>query len=132
MAEQNNMTTPNPYRGEVSVKLGGENIILVPSFSNIVAIEREANLGLIEMASLMQNNQLRIEAIVTVLKNCCQPQRDQKQIETLVESSGLAKSYEAVAYFFASAISAGSDDGGKRQANKPGKPRAKTAIATTQ
>lgn len=98
--------THNPLRGEVSVEMGAQVFTLNPTFANLIAIENEANLGLIEMAELMQKNQLRLEVIVLVLSIASEPKLDFEAMQKLVEKVGLVKAYGAVAHFLASIITA--------------------------
>ena len=47
------MSQPNPHRGEASLQVGGETLVLRPSFSALVAAEQELGplFGLVERAS---------------------------------------------------------------------------------
>ena len=123
MSMQKLQTNHNPHRGEVVFEMDGEQVILVPTFSNLVTIEQQTQLGLIEMASLMQKNQLRLNTVISVLENSCEPPLERKHIENFVERAGLLKAYEAVTYFLASAISAGKK--GDEKSRKPGKHKTK-------
>lgn len=46
------MTTANPHRGEASLQVGGETLVLRPNFSALVAAEQELGplFGLVERA----------------------------------------------------------------------------------
>ena len=47
------MTSANPHRGEASLRVGGETLVLRPSFSALVAAEQELGplFGLVERAA---------------------------------------------------------------------------------
>ena len=98
--------THNPLRGEVRVELAGNKFTLVPTFSSLLAIETEAELGLIEMAELLQQNKLRLETMVLVLSIASEPKLDVESMQKLIEKAGVVKAYEAVASFLASIITA--------------------------
>ncbi|MCK5042171.1 MAG: hypothetical protein KAR62_07745 [Sphingomonadales bacterium] len=119
----------NPHRGEVVLNMDGEDIILVPSFNNLVATEQQTKLGLIELATLMQSNSLPLEKIVEVILCASEPEISTEVLQKQIEQNGIAKPYEAVARFLAGVISAGGAEGGKTP--KPGKSKPKVAKKTT-
>lgn len=96
----------NSIRGEISVDLAGEAVVLVPSFKNLVQIESETELGLVEMASLLQNNKLNLEAIALIISIASKSSLNVSSVEGLIEKAGLAKAYSVVAMFLASIITA--------------------------
>lgn len=63
------MTSANPYRGEASIAVGGETLLLRPSFGALVAAEQELGplFALVERAAA---GQLRLEEIAALFDHC--------------------------------------------------------------
>ena len=54
------MTTANPYRGEASLAVGGETLLLRPSFTALVAAEEELG-SLFELVERAAEGRLRLQ-----------------------------------------------------------------------
>ena len=60
------MTSANVHRGEASVEVGGETLLLRPSFSALVAAEEELG-SLFELVERAAKGELRLQQIVALL-----------------------------------------------------------------
>ena len=68
------MTRPaNPMRGEAQLQIGGRNVLLRPSFENLVAAEEEIGslFALVERAS---EGAITVAEITALLWHCIEPQ----------------------------------------------------------
>ena len=54
------MTSANPYRGEASIEVGGEALVLRPSFAALVAAEEELG-SLFELVERAAEGRLRLQ-----------------------------------------------------------------------
>ena len=63
------MTGANPHRGEASIAVGGENLILRPSFGALVAAEQELG-PLFELVERAAEGRLRLEEIAALFDHC--------------------------------------------------------------
>lgn len=111
MSDQKIAIPSNPLRGEVTLKFGQDSYRLIPSFNNLVTIEQQTGLGLIELATLMQDNQLPLEKIVEILLSSIEPKLSSSDLRKLLEAHGIATTYEALAHFLVAVFSAGSSEG---------------------
>lgn len=59
------MTKPNPYRGEANLEVGGETLVLRPSFSALIAAEEELG-SLFELVEKAAQGQLLLQHIVAL------------------------------------------------------------------
>ena len=59
------MTSANPYRGEASIAVGGETLLLRPSFAALIAAEEELG-SLFEIVERAAEGQLRLTEIVAL------------------------------------------------------------------
>lgn len=59
------MTKANPYRGEASIEVGGEILVLRPSFSALVAAEEELG-SLFELVERAAEGQLKLQQIAAL------------------------------------------------------------------
>lgn len=59
------MTTANPYRGEASLTVAGETLLLRPSFSALIAAEEELG-SLFDLVERAAEGQLRLQQIVAL------------------------------------------------------------------
>lgn len=60
------MTSANPYRGEASLAVGGETLILRPSFTALIAAEEELG-SLFELVERAAGGQLMLRQIVALV-----------------------------------------------------------------
>jgi len=63
------VSSANPYRGEAGLLVGGETLVLRPSFAALVAAEQELGplFALVERAA---EGQLRLEEITALFDHC--------------------------------------------------------------
>ena len=59
------MSKANPYRGEASITVGGETLVLRPSFSALVAAEEELG-SLFELVEQAAEGRLRLQQIAAL------------------------------------------------------------------
>lgn len=59
------MTTANAYRGEASIEVGGETLLIRPSFGALVAAEEELG-SLFELVECAAEGQLKLQQIVAL------------------------------------------------------------------
>ena len=59
------MSRANPYRGEASIVVGGETLVLRPAFSALIAAEEELG-SLFEMVERAAEGALRLQQIVAL------------------------------------------------------------------
>jgi len=59
------VTSANPYRGEASIAVGGETLLLRPSFAALIAAEEELG-SLFEIVERAAEGQLRLTEIVAL------------------------------------------------------------------
>lgn len=59
------MTSANPYRGEASIAVGGEQLLLRPSFGALIAAEEELG-SLFEIVERAAEGALRLHQIVAL------------------------------------------------------------------
>ena len=59
------MTTANPYRSEASLAVGGETLLLRPSFTALVAAEEELG-SLFELVERAAEGRLKLQEIATL------------------------------------------------------------------
>ena len=59
------MSKANPYRGEASIPVGGETLVLRPSFSALVAAEEELG-SLFELVEQAAEGRLRLQQIAAL------------------------------------------------------------------
>lgn len=59
------MTQANPYRGEASLEVGGETLILRPTFGALIAAEEELG-SLFEMVERAAQGELKLQQIVAL------------------------------------------------------------------
>ena len=59
------MTTANPYRGEATIAVSGETLLLRPTFSALVAAEEELG-SLFELVERAAEGQLRLNEIAAL------------------------------------------------------------------
>jgi hypothetical protein len=83
----------NPYRGEASLQIGGERIVLRPSFAALVAAEEELGslFGIVEQAA---EGALRLEQIVALFDHLSRGRADaisRERIGEAVVELGLAR-----------------------------------------
>ena len=86
------MTTANPYRGEASLQVGGETLVLRPSFSALVAAEQELGplFALVERASEGRLALHEIAALVDHLSAGRAPAITRERIGDALVEKGLA------------------------------------------
>lgn len=63
------MSSANPYRGEASLLVGGEALVLRPSFAALVAAEQELG-PLFELVERAAEGRLRLEEIAALFDHC--------------------------------------------------------------
>ena len=59
------MTSANPYRGEASIEVGGETLVLRPTFSALIAAEEELG-SLFEIVERAAEGLLKLQQIVAL------------------------------------------------------------------
>ena len=59
------MTSANPYRGEANIDVGGETLVLRPTFGALIAAEEELG-SLFEIVERAAEGVLRLNQIVTL------------------------------------------------------------------
>jgi hypothetical protein len=84
--------TANPHRGEASLQVGGENLVLRPSFSALVAAEEELGplFALVERASEARLGLGEIAALFDHLSTGRPPAITRERIGEAVVEKGLA------------------------------------------
>lgn len=87
------MTSANPHRGEASFMVGGESLILRPSFSALVAAEEELGplFALVERAAEGQLRLSEVAALFDHVSNDRPPAISRAKIGDAVVAAGLAK-----------------------------------------
>lgn len=86
------MTSANPHRGEGSLQVGGEALVLRPTFSALVAAEQELGplFGLVERASEGKLGLLEIAALFDHLSRGRPPAITRERIGDAIVEKGLA------------------------------------------
>ena len=87
------MTTANPYRGEASIEVAGERLLLRPSFAALVAAEEELG-SLFAMVERAAEGLLKLNEIAALFDHlsCGRPQAiTRAQIGEAVIEKGLAR-----------------------------------------
>ena len=86
------MTSANPHRGEASLVVGGEMLVLRPSFSALVAAEQELGplFGLVEQASEGKLGLGEIAALFDHLSSGRSPAISRERIGEAIVEKGLA------------------------------------------
>ena len=59
------MTSANPYRGEASIEVGGESLVLRPTFSALIGAEEELG-SLFEVVERAAEGLLKLQQIVAL------------------------------------------------------------------
>ena len=87
------MTQANAYRGEASLVVAGETLLLRPSFSALVAAEEELG-SLFEIVEQAAEGKLRLQQIVALFDHLTKSRPDsisRERIGEAVVESGLAR-----------------------------------------
>ena len=87
------MTAANPYRGEASIDVGGERLLLRPTFGALVAAEEELG-PLFEIVERAAEGALRLQQIVALFDHlsAARPKAiTRERIGEAVVEKGLAK-----------------------------------------
>ena len=87
------MSGPNPYRGEASIDVAGERLILRPSFSALIAAEEELG-SLFEIVEQAAQGQLRLSQIAALFDHLSRPRPEaitRERIGEAVVEKGFAK-----------------------------------------
>lgn len=89
-AESVTVARANPARGEAALLVGGEALVLRPSFEALVAAEEELGplFALVERAA---NGGLRLAEIAALFWHCAEPRVARDRIGAAVVEQGLAK-----------------------------------------
>lgn len=86
------MSPANPYRGEASIEVAGETLVLRPSFGALVAAEEELG-SLFELVERAAEGQLKLQQIVGLfdhLSRARAPAITREKIGEAVVERGLA------------------------------------------
>jgi hypothetical protein len=87
------VTSPNPYRGEASIEVGGERLLLRPSFAALVAAEEELG-SLFEIVERAAEGALKLQHIVALFDHLSRARPNaitRDRIGEAVIEMGLAK-----------------------------------------
>ena len=87
------MTAANPYRGEASIDVGGERLLLRPTFGALVAAEEELG-SLFEIVERAAEGALRLQQIVVLFDHLSRGRPSaltRERIGEAVVEKGLAK-----------------------------------------
>ena len=87
------MTQANPYRGEASLAVGGETLLLRPSFGALIAAEEELG-SLFDLVERAADGQLRLHQIVTLFDHLSKGRPEavtRERIGEAVVEMGMAK-----------------------------------------
>lgn len=86
------MSRANPYRGEASIEVSGETLLLRPSFGALVAAEEELG-SLFELVERAAEGQLKLQQIVALFDHLSRgrpPAITRERIGEAVVEKGLA------------------------------------------
>ena len=87
------MTSANPYRGEASLDVGGERLLLRPTFGALVAAEEELG-SLFEIVERAAEGVLKLQQIVALFDHLSRKRPEvltRERIGVAVVEKGLAK-----------------------------------------
>jgi hypothetical protein len=87
------VTTANPYRGEASLEVAGERILLRPSFTALVAAEQELG-PLFELVERAAEGRMRIDEVAALFDHLSTGRSSaitREKIGSAVVEQGLAK-----------------------------------------
>jgi hypothetical protein len=87
------VTAANPYRGEASIAVGGETLLLRPSFAALVAAEEELG-SLFELVERAAEGHLKLQQIAALFDHLSTGRPDaitREQIGEAVVASGMAR-----------------------------------------
>lgn len=87
------MTSANPHRGEASLDVGGERLLLRPSFSALIAAEEELG-SLFELVERAAAGALKLNEIAALFDHLSRARADaitRERIGEAVVEKGLAK-----------------------------------------
>jgi len=87
------LTAANPYRGEASIAVGGEMLVLRPSFAALVAAEEELG-SLFELVERAAEGQLKLQQIAALFDHLSRGRPDsitREQIGEAVVALGMAR-----------------------------------------
>jgi len=87
------MTAANPYRGEASLEVGGERLLLRPTFGALVAAEEELG-SLFEIVERAAEGVLKLQQIVALFDHLSRKRPEaitRERIGEAVVEKGLAK-----------------------------------------
>jgi hypothetical protein len=101
------MITPNPWRGEVAITLGGKNYILRPTFAALSAIEQTLGQGLVALAGKLANGAITLEELSAIIAQCVIG--DNPDIRELLVRGGVSEAVQSVSLMFA-AVFGGYDE----------------------
>jgi len=93
MSVESAHAVPNAARGEASVRVGGADLILRPSFAALCAAEKELG-SLFELVERAVAAKLHLHEIVALFWHCCVERPEELTREALGEAmtaTGLAK-----------------------------------------
>ena len=85
--------TANPHRGEASITVGGEILVLRPSFGALIAAEEELG-SLFELVERAAEGQLKLQQIVALFDHLSKGRADaitRERIGGAVVAMGMAK-----------------------------------------
>ena len=86
------MTSANPYRGEASLEVGGEALVLRPTFNPLIAAEEELG-SLFELVERAADGALKLQQIVALFDHLSRgrpPAITRERIGEAVVEKGLA------------------------------------------
>ena len=87
------MTSANPYRGEASLEVGGETLILRPTFGALIAAEEELG-SLFELVERAAEGALKLQQIAALFDHLSRSRPEaitRERIGDAVVEKGLAK-----------------------------------------
>lgn len=104
----------NKQRGEVEIRLGGETLVLRPTFHALCEIESKAGAGLITIAKKLRNSEAGLKEITAIIwagmKGADINKYSFEQAGEEVVREGLTVLMPIAAEFLAAALSGGSHE----------------------
>jgi len=113
------MVKVNKQRGEAALDLGGKAYRLVPTYTNLVALEDATGMGLIEMVVHLSEGAVRINTLAKAVAAVAEPEVDEETIGQHMAEQGVSDALGQLAMFLVNALS-----GGKEEEQSTGKKKA--------
>lgn len=112
------MVKVNKERGEAALDLGGKTYRLVPTYTNLVALEEATGMGLIEMVQKHDDQSLRVNDLAKALSIVAEPEISEEGAGEAIVKGGIVDVMNSLSLFLIIALTGGGADTGKKKAVK--------------